>query len=84
MILFVKRIYLHRIHHLFLDVDSNRTRMPLFVRVGCFIQNISCYKNFCARCFVGYVRSTISKSEHKISKRDRDNILVRGMTSIFK
>lgn len=51
MILFVKRIYLYRIHQLFLNVDSNRTGMPLFVRVGCFVQNISRYKNSCARYF---------------------------------
>lgn len=53
MISFVERIYLYRIHQLFLSVDSNRTCMPLFARVGCFIQNISCYKNklFCARYF---------------------------------
>lgn len=86
MILFVERIYLYRIHQLFLNVDSNRTcicpflreldvlfKIYLVTKTSYFVQDIS-----------GYVRSTISKSEHKISKRDRNNILVRGMTSFSK
>lgn len=48
-------------------------KIYLVTKTSCFVQDIS-----------GYVRSTISKSEHKISKRDRNNILVRGMTSFSK